>query len=261
MTVVVAYKWARNPQDVSIGADGSLDWSRAKGAVSEYDPVAIEVGRRLADALGTELVGVSVGGPDAGSSMARKAALSRGLDRAVLVADVALEDAGTAATARALAAVVATIDDVQAVVTGDSSVDVGAHLVPTVLAGLLGWPALAQVSAVTPAAGGLEVEQAAGGGTRRLGVTGPAVLAVATDAALPRVPGMKDILSAGKKPVVLLTPAELADLDVAAATTRVEVRTLTRPETPARRGRLIDATDPAAAAAALVAALRADAVL
>ncbi|HEY0189436.1 MAG TPA: hypothetical protein VGC67_18280 [Cellulomonas sp.] len=258
MTVVVAYKWARNPQDVSIGADGTLDLSRAKGAISEYDPVAVEVARLLADALGTELVGVSVGGEDTGSPMARKAALSRGLDRAVLVADAGYEGAGCTATARALAAVVARIGDVQAVVTGDSSVDVGAHLVPTVLAGALGWPALAQVEAVRPADGSLEVDQAVGGGTRRLRVTGPAVLAVATDAALPRVPGMKDILSAGKKPVEVLAPA---DLDVAPTAARVEVRSLTRPDTPARRGRLIEATDPAAAAAELVAALRADAVL
>jgi electron transfer flavoprotein beta subunit len=237
MTVVVAYKWARNPQDVSIGADGTVDWSRAKGAVSEYDPVAIEVARLLADTLGTELVGISVGGPDAGSPMARKAALSRGLDRAVLVADAAFEDAGSTATAQALAALVGEIGDVQAVVTGDSSVDVGAHLVPTLLAGVLGWPALAQVSAVTP------------------GVEGPAVLAVATDAALPRVPGMKDILSAGKKPV------EVRDLAPAEQEARVEVRSIARPETPARRRRMIDASDPAAAAAELVAALRADAIL
>jgi electron transfer flavoprotein beta subunit len=255
MTVVVAYKWARNPQDVSIGADGTVDWSRAKGAVSEYDPVAIEVARLLADTLGTELVGISVGGPDAGSPMARKAALSRGLDRAVLVADAAFEDAGSTATAQALAALVGEIGDVQAVVTGDSSVDVGAHLVPTLLAGVLGWPALAQVSAVTPVDGGLVVEQAAGGGTRTLRVEGPAVLAVATDAALPRVPGMKDILSAGKKPV------EVRDLAPAEQEARVEVRSIARPETPARRRRMIDASDPAAAAAELVAALRADAIL
>ena len=42
MTIVVAYKWAANPQDASVGADGTVDWSRAKAGVSEYDPVAIE---------------------------------------------------------------------------------------------------------------------------------------------------------------------------------------------------------------------------
>jgi hypothetical protein len=39
------------------------------------------------------------------------------------------------------------------------------------------------------------------------------------------------------------------------------VRSIARPETPARRRRMIDASDPAAAAAELVAALRADAIL
>ena len=52
MTVVVAYKYAANPQDASVGADGVVDWSRAKSAVSEYDPVAIQLGRNLADAVG-----------------------------------------------------------------------------------------------------------------------------------------------------------------------------------------------------------------
>ncbi|MEP7036543.1 MAG: electron transfer flavoprotein beta subunit/FixA family protein, partial [Actinomycetota bacterium] len=30
MKIVVAYKWAPNPQDASVGADGVVDWSRAK---------------------------------------------------------------------------------------------------------------------------------------------------------------------------------------------------------------------------------------
>ena len=61
MTIAVAYKYAANPQDASVGSDGLIDWSRAKEAVSDYDPVAIQVGRQLADAAGTELVGITVG--------------------------------------------------------------------------------------------------------------------------------------------------------------------------------------------------------
>ena len=84
MTIVVAYKYAANPQDASVGADGRVDWSRAKEAVSEYDPIAIQVGRQLADGLGTGLVGITVGSASAGTSLAKKGALSRGLDRASL---------------------------------------------------------------------------------------------------------------------------------------------------------------------------------
>ena len=57
MKIVVAYKWAPNPQDASVGVDGIVDWSRAKPGISEYDPVAIELARRLADATGAGVAG------------------------------------------------------------------------------------------------------------------------------------------------------------------------------------------------------------
>lgn len=258
MKIAVAYKWAPNPQDAAVGADGTVDWGRAKGSVSEYDPVAAELGRRLADATGAELVGISVGGPEVATPMARKAALSRGFDRAVVVADEALEGAGTTLTAAVLAEVVKHLGDVDLVLTGDSSQDVGAQLVPTVLAGALGWPALANVTAVSGTAGDLTVERVQDSGSQVLHVTGPVVLATSTDAVVPRVPGMKDILAAGKRPVEVLTLADATPATPVAATT---VAGTARPALAERKRQVIDGSDAAAAAAQLVAALRADNVL
>jgi len=118
------------------GAGGAVDWSRAKPGISEYDPVAAELARLLADATGGEVIGLTVGTKRVDASMARKAALSRGLDRAVIVADDSLEGAGTTELAALLAAAVRHIGDVDLVITGDSSVDVGTKMVPSVLAGL-----------------------------------------------------------------------------------------------------------------------------
>jgi len=258
MKIVVAYKWAPNPQDASVGVDGVVDWSRAKSGVSEYDPVAIELARRLASATDGELIGLTAGPKNVDASMARKAALSRGFDRAVIVADDTLQGAGTTELAAVLAAAVRHIGDVDVVITGDSSVDVGAKMVPTVLAGQLGWPAVGEVKAVSGEAGLLRVERAIAGGTQVLEITGPAVLAAATDAAVARVPGMKDILAAGKKPVETL---EVAALDVPASGASLTVTDTSRPDLKARKGQLIDTADPAAAAAELVAALRGDGVL
>ncbi|TGJ96580.1 electron transfer flavoprotein subunit alpha, partial [Actinotalea fermentans ATCC 43279 = JCM 9966 = DSM 3133] len=171
MKIAVAYKWAPNPQDAAVGADGTVDWVRAKASVSEYDPVAAELGRRLADATGAELVGISVGGPDVTSPMARKSALSRGFDRAVVVADPALEGAGPTLTATVLAEVVKHVGDVDLVLTGDSSQDVGAQLVPAILAGALGWPALANVTAISGGAGDLVVERLQDSGSQVLHAT------------------------------------------------------------------------------------------
>lgn len=260
MTIVVACKWAPNPQDAAVGPDGAVDWDRAKPAVSEYDPVAVEVGRRLADATGCELVGVTVGGPDVASALARKSLLSRGLDRLVVLADPALAAAGTTATGLALAALVRHVGDVDVVLAGDASVDSGAQLVPAVLAGALGRPALLGVGAVSPVDGGtasLTVERATGTGSEQLTVRGPVVLAVAADAVVPRVPGMKDILAAGKRPVEQL---DLATLPVELPAGPAVVGTAP-PALRARRRRVVDASDASAAAAELVAALRADAVI
>jgi len=258
MKIVVAYKWAPNPQDASVDGGGVVDWSRAKPGISEYDPVAVELARRLADATGGEVIGVTAGTKKVDASMARKAALSRGLDRAVIVADDSLEGAGTTELAAALAAAIRHIGDVDLVITGDSSVDVGAKMVPTVLAGQLGWPSVGEVTAVSGEAGALRVERDTAGGTQVLEISGPAVLAASTDAAVPRVPGMRDILAAGKKPVEAL---DTATLDLPAGGTTVTVTGTSRPDLKARKGQMIDANDPAAAAAELVAALRGAGVL
>ncbi|MDR0990459.1 MAG: electron transfer flavoprotein beta subunit/FixA family protein [Propionibacteriaceae bacterium] len=256
MKIVVAYAWAPDPQEASVGADGQVDFSRAKPVVSEYDAVAIEVGRQLATATSSALVGISVGGPATGTPVATKAALSRGLDEVMVASDAALADAGTTRTAQGLAAMVQRLGDVSVVLTGDSSVDSGSRMMPPVLAGLLGWPVLSDVQKVSVTADGVTVERLLREGVQQVSVTGPVVLALASDATQPKAPGMKDVLAAGKKPV---TKLEVADLGPAVAEgTVVSTAKLTG---PARKGIVINTADPAAAAAELVGALRAAGVI
>ena len=253
MRIVVAYKWASDPQEAAVGVDGRVDWSRAKPGIGEYDLVAVELARRLAEATGGELIGLSAGAKGVGAAIACKAALSRGLDRAVIVEDDSLKGASSTELAAVLASAVRHVGDVDLVITGDSSVDVGAKMVPTVLAGQLGWAGVAEVTAVSGQDGKLRVERAVPGGVQVLEVSGPAVLAAAADAAVVRVPGMKDVLAAGKKPVEHL---EIAALDVPATGAAVTVKGTARPELKARKAHILDTTDPAVAASELVAALR-----
>jgi electron transfer flavoprotein beta subunit len=253
MRIVVAYKWASDPQEAAVGADGSVDWSRAKPGISDYDPVAVEVARRLAEATGGELIGLTAGAKGVAAPIACKTALARGLDRVVVVEDDSLKGAGTAGLAAVLAGAVRHIGNVDVVITGDSSVDVAGKMVPTVLAGHLGWAAVAEVTAVSGQPGSLRVERAVPGGVQVLEISGPAVLAASADAAVARVPGMKDLLAAGKKPVEHL---EISAVDVPARNAAVTVKGTSRPDRKARKGQIIDAADPAAAATELVTALR-----
>ncbi len=69
MRIVVAYKWTSDPEEATVRADGTVDWSRAKPGLSTYDPVAMEMARQLAEAAGAELVGVTVGGKGIASQL------------------------------------------------------------------------------------------------------------------------------------------------------------------------------------------------
>jgi electron transfer flavoprotein beta subunit len=253
MRIVVAYKWTCDPEEATVRADGTVDWSRAKPGLSAYDPVAIELARQFAEGTGAELIGVTVGGKGVATPIASKAILGRGLDRVVIIEDDSLADAGRSELAAVLAEVIRHIGGVDLVLTGDSSVDVASQMVPTVLAGALGWPAVAEVTSLSGLAGALRVERAIPGGVQVLEISGPAVLAASADAAAPRVPGMKDLLAAGKKPVELL---DLAALKVPSRKAVMTVTGRSCPERKAREGRLIDTSDPAKAAAELVTALR-----
>lgn len=94
-----------------------------------------------------------------------------------------------------------------------------------------------------------------GSATQVVEVAGPALLAVAASRSEQHVPGMKEVLAARKKPLARLT---VADLEVP-ATAAVGLRETRLPESG--MARMFDGSDPAAAAAQVVAALRTDGVL
>ena len=131
--------------------------------------------------------------------------------------------------------------------TGDASIDENARMTSALVAGHLGWPCLQEVQAVEKTDSGWTVTQSVPGGTRSVAVDGPAVIAVTADAAKTRVPGMKDILAAGKKKVAVVK--------VEAPPVPVELVERTRPETRSRKNKIVADADE------LVAVLRTDGVL
>lgn len=255
MKIAVIYKWAANPQEASVAPNGKIDWSRATFTVSEYDHPAIELGRRLADATGAELIGISLG-DEAAAPMAKKSALSRGLDELYLI-PTPEQGADSTTTGLELAAAIRAIGDVDLVLAGDASIDIGAQLVPAVVAGALGWPAVAQVTEVASSDGGFQVTRNWQGGTQKLAFDQACVLSVAPDAVNARVPGMKDILKAGKKPSEILALDQL-DAKLAPATTLVS---RSQPKLAARKHEILDGADAANAAGTVVAGLRAVAAI
>ncbi|WP_040161236.1 electron transfer flavoprotein subunit beta/FixA family protein [Nigerium massiliense] len=257
MSVVVAYAWAELPQDATVRSDGTVDWTAAKPALTPGDAAAIARGREAADALGTECIGLCAGGPSAGTPSATKAALARGVDRAVVVADAALTFAGATRLGMVLAAAIDRLGDVDLVLTGEGPGVSDAATAAAVLAGRLGWPLLSGVTSVTADASGTTVERIGDRRAQRLRVAGPAVLAVSDQAGQPAPPGMADVLAAATKPVGRLELSALRVPEVAPGT----VTATAKAEPAARRGQVIDGADAAEAASRLLVALRGEGLL
>jgi electron transfer flavoprotein beta subunit len=244
MKIVVAFKWARDPDDAAVRSDGSVDWRGAKMAAGEDDPAAVVVGRAIAAASGRAVVGLTIGDGDASW------ALARGIEQVVAVPD-ALSLADNAATAGLLAAAIRWIGEVDVVVIGDAEAYPG---VPAALAGILGWPAVLGVSTATFTDGQLVATRRIGGLVQTVSLALPAVLAVAAASAEKHVPGMKEILAARKRPITTVSRAELGTgpLD------GLQSQGAHVPEDGSAR---IFEGSPVAAARQLIAAMRADGVL
>ena len=252
MNIVAAFKVVPDDQDIQVSADGTLDYSKAKNTVSAYDLNAIEAAAQLAAANeGSNVVAVTVGGADIDDSKLKKNVLARGVDELYMTADDACKGLDARATAVALAELVSKVGAFDVILCGDGSADNYAQQVDVQLAAKLGLPVVTAATKITAKDGALEVERTLEDVVEVVEVPLPAVVSVAPDIALPRIPGMKDILAAGKKPssVNAASDVEAAVVDV------VETKA---PQQAERKMEMLDASvdgDLEKFAAALKAAL------
>ena len=199
MNIIVSCKIVPDDQDIQVASDRTLDYSKAKGAVSTYDLNAIEAAARLAASVeGSKVTAVTAGPASVDDSKLKQNVLARGVDELVMCADDACEGMDARATAEALAALVGEYD---VILMGDGSADNYAQQVDVQLAARLGVPSVNGVTKITPEGGSLLVERTLESVVETVRVPLPAVVSVSPDVAVPRIPGMKDILAAGKKPM------------------------------------------------------------
>lgn len=202
MNIFVAAKVVPDDQDIRVAADRSLDFSKAKPTISAYDLNAIEAAAQLAAANeGSVVKVVSAGSTSIDDSKLKKNLLARGTDELVMVADDALQGADARQTARVLAAAIKAQGDCDLVICGDGSADEYAQQVDVQLACELDVPVVTSAARIEVKDGLLEVERVLEDEVQTVQVALPAVVSVVPDIALPRIPGMKDILQAGKKPM------------------------------------------------------------
>ena len=258
MNIIVCVKLVPDAGDIETWDDGTVSVERAEWIIGGFDLQALESAVRLVEAHGGQVIALSAGPGKVNQSKLKKDLLSRGPDELVMVVDDALEDADTALTTAVLVQAIQKIGAFDLVLCGEGSADLYFQQVGLQVGEKLGLPTLNAISKIEAQAGGLLVERSLEEEIEVIEVPTPAVLSVTTDISAPRLPTMKEILKASKKPI---REWSLADLGLAETAQRQveEVSTLL-PQQVKRKQVIIEGA-PDEAARALLEALSREGVL
>jgi electron transfer flavoprotein beta subunit len=170
---------------------------------------AIQIRERGADV--GEIVAVCMG-PESAQRVLTKA-LALGADRAVLVTDPALAGSDIAGTAYVLAAAVGR-QDADLVLLGQQAADADCYVMAAAVADHLRRPLVTQVAELRLDGGTVKAKRQAEHGYDLIEAPLPAVISVSDAINTPRLPSIKAIMGAKRKPLETLSAAEL-ELDTA----------------------------------------------
>lgn len=185
---------------IVVGGDGkSIDETGVKFVPNPYDEYALEAALALKEKAGAgETVVYSLGGDAAQETI--RTALAMGIDRAVL-----LQSAGSAdgfAVAEALAAELGA-GGFDLILFGKMAVDDYNHQVGVMVGELLGLPTISAVSGLAIDGGRVQAEREVEGGVEVVTCSLPAVITADKGINTPRLPSLKGIMAAKKKPLEL----------------------------------------------------------
>ena len=183
----------------AVAADGkSVDQTGLKFDLSDFDGYALEVALQLNEKQGPGEVVVVTLGPDATQEILRKG-LSIGADRGIhLSADPVPFDGMSIATALAAAF---TDQGFDLILFGRVATDTGNGTVGPMTAELLGLPCVTAISHLEITGRSGTAHRELEGATETVTFPLPAVLTIDEGIARPRLPSLKGIMAAKKKPV------------------------------------------------------------
>jgi electron transfer flavoprotein beta subunit len=205
-------------QKIVAAADGSgVAVEHLPFVINPFDAIALEEAVRLSENHADQAIEVvAVGVGDAGYDQQLRTALAMGADRVIRVDCTAALDPWN--VARLLAAVVGR-EAPQLVIMGKQAVDDDANQTGQMLAALLDWPQATFASRVELLAGEIRVSRETDNGIEVVRLPLPAVVTADLRLNEPRYASMASIMKAKKKPLDVVTDAELG----VAVDPRVEV--------------------------------------
>ncbi|HEU5198220.1 MAG TPA: electron transfer flavoprotein subunit beta/FixA family protein [Ktedonobacterales bacterium] len=170
------------------------------------DEGGIEAGLLLQEKHGGEVVVISMGPQTAQEALRR--ALAMGADRAILISDPALAGSDSLGTARALAAVLGR-EQPDLVICATESTDGYTGMVPGGVAHLLNLPVLSFAREIEINGDTCTIHRVIPTGYQVVEAKLPTVVTVASGTYTPRYPSMKGIMASKKKPLAVMSVADL----------------------------------------------------
>ena len=255
MKIAVCCKFTPDTEDVRLSDDGSVDASKAKWSVSDYDLQAIQAASDIANEAGAEAVALTVGPAKIDQSKLTKDLMSHGnLSALYRVVDDAVAEADTAQVARVLCGL-AEKAGADVVVCGEGSSDRYQRVTGSTMAAMLGWPCVTAVDSMRVEGEAIIAERDLEGGIEIVELSAPCVIVTTSTINKPPIPTLKDVLAAGKKPVETFT---VADFDMGQRA--IDAIGTSAPEQPGRQKTMLSGS-PDEIAAQLIEKLTNDGVL
>ncbi len=204
LTIAVLVKQVPDMNAVKIDRASGTPQHSGQLAVSSYDEYAIEQALRLQEQHGGETIVLTVGPASAKDALTR--ALAMGADRGVHIetSDQNMHDTLTIATL--LAEQLRKIGP-SLVIAGQTADDLESGQVGAQVAELLDLPLVSNIVSVEAAGGDLTLKRDMEDGYQTISVAMPALLLSSTGLNEPRLPSLKGIMAAKKKPIEVVTGA------------------------------------------------------
>lgn len=205
---------------VEVGKDGSVGWGDAATVVNPWDEYSLEETILQAENASGKSTVIAIGGEMHNDAL--KHSLAMGIENAIRIDDPNLDSTDSLAYATAAAGAIKKLGDVDLVIFGKESVDVGTDQHAYMTARKLGWTMLSYVSkivAVDYANKTITVEKMYEQGKQTVTSQLPAVITVMKGINEPRYPSFIGIRKASKATIPVWS---LGDLGISAPAKKAE---------------------------------------
>jgi len=242
LKILTCFKWVIDEADIKVDP-GSLRLmlDRVSYKISPYDRNAVEESMHLQELHGASVSALTVAPPAAKACL--KDVLSRGPDRAYFINDPSFADLEPLQTSAVLAAAIQGNIEFDLIICGEGSSDLYTQQVGPVLAEKLGIPCATYVNKLTYVENENRIvaERKLDDGIEAVSVPLPALITVLPDINSPRIPSLKQVLGAAKKPVENVTIDKLGQSFIGVVAATMERRRQKFGSQPEEIGSLISA--------------------